>query len=153
MKITVFAILNLLYFINLLIKNCCRKKLNIGLLIWKTTWRRKNQGRRRWRGRTHHQPRSWNLRTEIFPNLSCISCQLCILSESAGWALLPSPSCWQAGPAWSLSRGVWEGERTWGKLHLYTTWIYLPSPAPWNYLWKPAPYADTEEKRLAAAKK
>ena len=29
----------------------------------------------------------------------------------------------------------------------------MGSPAPWNYLWKPAPYADTEEKRLAAAKK
>jgi len=27
------------------------------------------------------------------------------------------------------------------------------SPAPWNYLWKPAAYADTDEKRIAAAKK
>ena len=27
------------------------------------------------------------------------------------------------------------------------------SPPPWNYLWKPGPYADTEEKRIAAAKK
>merc|ERR1712008_123400 len=27
------------------------------------------------------------------------------------------------------------------------------SPAPWNYLWKPAAYADTDEKRISAAKK
>merc|ERR1711890_16098 len=27
------------------------------------------------------------------------------------------------------------------------------TPPPWNYMWKPAPSADTEEKRIAAAKK
>jgi len=29
----------------------------------------------------------------------------------------------------------------------------MNSPAPWNYLWKPGPYPETEEARVAAAKK
>jgi len=39
------------------------------------------------------------------------------------------------------------------KTGLVTAKRCMGSPAPWNYLWKPAPHADTEEKRLAAAKK
>merc|ERR1712099_152797 len=29
----------------------------------------------------------------------------------------------------------------------------MASVKPWNYLWKPGPYPETEEERLAAAKK
>jgi len=35
----------------------------------------------------------------------------------------------------------------------HTMVVRRAGPLPWNYLWKPGPYPDTEEKRVAAARK
>ena len=67
---------------------------NVGLTMWRTTWKRKSRGRSKWRGKTHHQPKSWNPKTETFVNQRRISSNFTFFQN---WQDDPSCSLWSAG--------------------------------------------------------